>query len=207
MVLGCCDISACRGVKGDCRFSLVGETELVEGIERVARESAWAKALASRNGSGSSYHKRLKIAMSACPNACSQPQIKDIGVVAIRVPTGIESNCTGCEQCEDLCREQGIVVRDGLATIQPERCVGCGMCIEACPQKVIESEGVRFRILVGGAMGRHPRWAQELCVVDGSLVVEEIARFLDRITQRADKGEKIASVLERIGLVGLVEDI
>ena len=102
MVLSCCDISVCRGIKGDCPFSLVGETEMVEDIERVARESAWAKASVRRNVSGSSHHKRLKIAVSTCPNACSQPQIKDVGVVAIRVPTGIGANCTGCEQCYDI---------------------------------------------------------------------------------------------------------
>ena len=66
---------------------------------------------------------------------------------------------------------------------------------------------MRFRILVGGAIGRHPRWGQELCVVDGSRVVEEVERFLDRIARRAEDGEKIASVLDRIGLSGLGEDI
>ncbi len=207
MSSSCCDISACRGVDGSCPFSLVDEPAVLEDIERVARESAWVKALAGRDVHGPSHHKRLKIALSACPNACTQPQIKDIGVVAICVPTGIGANCTGCEQCEHLCHEEAIAVRDGLATIQPERCVGCGACAGACPQKAIESDGVRFRILVGGAMGRHPRWGQELCVVDGFHVVGEVERFLDRIARRAREGERIAFVLERIGLSGLGKDI
>ena len=191
-----CEISACRGVNGDCQFSLVDEPDMLKEVERVARDSAWVTALVGRDA----HHKRLKIALAACPNACSQPQIKDVGVVAVCVPTEIGANCTGCEQCEDVCRENAIAVRDGLATIRPERCVGCGMCIEACSQKAMESGGVRFRILVGGTMGRHPRWAQELCVVDASHVAEEVERFLDAIARRAEEGEKIASVLERIGL-------
>jgi dissimilatory sulfite reductase (desulfoviridin) alpha/beta subunit len=192
------EISACRGVKAGCQFSLVDEPDMLEGIERVTRDSAWVTALPGRYV----HHKRLKIALAACPNACSQPQIKDVGVVAVCVPKEIGANCTGCGQCEDLCREDAIAVKDGLAKLQPQRCVGCGMCIEACPQKVIESGGVRFRILVGGTMGRHPRWAQELCVVDASHVAGEVARFLDAISRRAEEGEKIASVVERIGLPG-----
>ncbi len=191
-----CEISACRGVKGDCQFSLVDAPYMLKEVERVARDSAWVTALAGRDV----HHKRLKIALAACPNACSQPQIKDVGVVAVCVPTEIGANCTGCGQCEDLCREEAIAVKDGLAMLQPQRCVGCGMCIEACPQKAIESGGVRFRILVGGTMGRHPRWGQELCVVDGSRVVEQVERFLDAIVRRAKEGERIASVVERIGL-------
>ena len=58
---------------------------------------------------------------------------------------------------------------------------------------------VRLALLTS-AMGRHPRWAQELCVVDGSHVVEEVERFLDRVARRAKEGERIASVVERIGL-------
>ena len=191
-----CDISACRGVKGDCQFSLVDEPYMLKEVERVARDSAWVTALAGRDV----HHKRLKIALAACPNSCSQPQIKDVGVVAVCVPTEIGASCTGCEQCEDVCREDAIAVRDGLAMLQTQRCVGCGMCIEACPQKAIESGEVRFRILVGGTMGRHPRWAQELGVVDGSHVAGEVDRFLNAITRRAEEGEKIASVVERIGL-------
>ncbi len=93
MASSCYDISACRGVAGDCPFSLVDGPDILEDIERVAQESAWATALAGRDVHGPSHHKRLKIALSACPNACTQPQIKDVGVVAICVPTGIGASC------------------------------------------------------------------------------------------------------------------
>jgi dissimilatory sulfite reductase (desulfoviridin) alpha/beta subunit len=202
MASSCCEISACRGVEGDCPFSLVDEPDMLGDIERVARESARVKAPADRDVCGPLHPKRLKIALSACPNACTQPQIKDVGVIAICVPAGIGASCDGCEQCEDVCREEAMAVRDSRATMQSERCVGCGACIGACPQKAIASDGVRFRILVGGAMGRHPRWGQELCVVDGSHVVDQIERFLDRIARRAEQGERFASVVERVGFSG-----
>ncbi len=202
----CWQIGACRGTVGDCTHSLVDKPGMVEQIEQVVGESVWVKGLQTRDGCGPSQHERLKVAFSACPNACTQPQIEDVGVIAICVPTGIESRCNGCRRCEDMCREGAIAVENGLAVTLPERCVGCGACVGACPQKAIESEGLRFRILVGGAMGRHPRWAKEFCVVDGSLVAEVIGRFLDEVAQRAEAGEKIASVAERIGLAELRHD-
>ena len=185
---------------GDCTHSLVDKPGMVEQIEQAVGESVWVKDLQRRDECGPSEHKRLKIAFSACPNACTQPQIKDIGVIAIRMPTGIGSCCDGCGQCEDVCREEAIAVRDGLAKRLPERCVGCGACAGACPQNAIVSEGLRFRILAGGAMGRHPRWGQELCVVEGPRVAEVIGCFLEKTAQRAEAGEKVACVVERIGL-------
>ena len=72
---------------------------------------------------------------------------------------------------------------------------------------MIESHGVRFRILVGGKMGRHPRWAEELCVVDGSCVVKAVESFLERTAHHAKPSERIASVIERVGAAKLKEEI
>lgn len=196
----CRQIDACRGAVGNCTHSLVDKSGMVEEIEHAVAESAWVKALRSLDNDGHLHHKRLKIALAACPNACTQPQIKDVGIIAICVPTVIGSSCDGCGRCEDACREEAIAVENGSAVTAPERCVGCGACIGACPQRAIESDGLRFRILVGGAMGRHPRWASEFCVAEGTAVAEVIESFLNEVSQRAEPGEKIASVVDRVGL-------
>jgi len=43
-----------------------------------------------------------------------------------------------CRQCEDapcaqVCPVEGIVIRDGVVHVQREKCVGCKMCMAACP--------------------------------------------------------------------------
>lgn len=41
--------------------------------------------------------------------------------------------CHGCINCIKRCPTQAIRVRDGKASIMPERCIDCGECIRICP--------------------------------------------------------------------------
>ena len=203
----CYEVNACYGIEGSCSFSLVGRPGLSEDIVQVVKKSAWGQAEANRKVSESLHYKQLRVALAACPNACTQPQIKDIGIIANCVPVDIGPDCNGCGRCEAVCQEEAIVVREGVAELLPQRCVGCGVCASECVQGAIESDGVQFRILVGGRMGKHPRWAQELCVVDGSCVVRVVGNFLERIAQWAKPAERLASVVERVGAARLREEI
>ena len=42
------------------------------------------------------------------------------------------SLCTGCKECVPVCPTKAIVVRHGKAVIDPEKCVDCGLCAQAC---------------------------------------------------------------------------
>lgn len=46
--------------------------------------------------------------------------------------------CLGLGDCVKVCRFDAMHIIDGLATIDYERCTGCGACIEACPRSIIE---------------------------------------------------------------------
>jgi 2-oxoacid:acceptor oxidoreductase delta subunit (pyruvate/2-ketoisovalerate family) len=41
--------------------------------------------------------------------------------------------CVGCGICEDVCPEGAIVV-NRTARVDPWRCKGCGICVDRCPQ-------------------------------------------------------------------------
>ncbi len=200
-------VSICRGMTDSCIFSFVKRPSLVDEIEAVVEKSALLSTAEKHRCKEATHHLWLKVAIAACPNACTQPQIKDIGIIANCAPTRIRHNCNGCGQCEGVCQEQAINVKGDRADLLQQRCVGCGSCFKNCPQEAIESEGVQFRILVGGRMGRHPRWAEELCVVDGSCVVKAVESFLERTAHHAKPSERIASVIERVGAVKLKEEI
>jgi len=41
--------------------------------------------------------------------------------------------CVGCGVCEDRCQVGAIETEDGVPTIDPSKCIGCGLCVTGCP--------------------------------------------------------------------------
>ena len=46
--------------------------------------------------------------------------------------------CLGFGDCVDACKFDALHIIDGLATIDYEKCTGCGVCSKACPRNLIE---------------------------------------------------------------------
>jgi len=46
--------------------------------------------------------------------------------------------CLGFGDCVEVCRFDAIRIVDGLATVDYEKCTGCGACSKACPRNIIE---------------------------------------------------------------------
>jgi len=53
-----------------------------------------------------------------------------------------ESKCTGCGVCVQACPEKAITV-ERVATIHLESCTGCGACVAECPNEAISAEGMK----------------------------------------------------------------
>ena len=47
--------------------------------------------------------------------------------------------CRGCTTCIKNCPTEAIRVRNGKATILPNRCIDCGTCIRVCPHSAVKS--------------------------------------------------------------------
>lgn len=198
------EVQACRGVQGECRFALWIDRSAVGAVEQLLAGSAWTRRSDATSGAGASgHHNRFRVALAACPNACSMPQIRDVGIVATRTPRSIRPTCDACGTCERLCREGGIGVSGARAELCGPRCVGCGACVAACPREAIESDGVRLRILVGGRMGRHPRWAEQLCAVHAEDVIGVLDTCLDHLAHEIRGPERPADIVERVGMEAL----
>jgi len=182
-----CQVQSCRGLQGTCPFALVNDASLARDIELAVRASACGPRLGRHDDKVPLHHPRLRVALAACPNACTMPQIRDVGMIATMSPQAIRPACNGCGRCEQACREEAITVRAGRAELHAERCVRCGQCIACCPSGAIESGPVKLRILVGGRMGRHPRWARELCETDLASAVEVVKEFLESSAYEASR--------------------
>lgn len=47
--------------------------------------------------------------------------------------------CLGLNTCARICPVQAIeITNDGLARVHPEMCIGCGLCVSACPRHLIQ---------------------------------------------------------------------
>ena len=50
---------------------------------------------------------------------------------------GCDFGCIGFASCARACPFDAIEMRDGLAVVHPDLCVGCGKCVETCPKNLI----------------------------------------------------------------------
>lgn len=49
-----------------------------------------------------------------------------------------EFACLGLGTCVSVCKFDAIHIKNGVAVVDAEKCTACGMCVKACPKKVIE---------------------------------------------------------------------
>ena len=47
-----------------------------------------------------------------------------------------EGNCIGCGICVDECPQDALTV-DGVVQVDEGACIECGICVDACPQEVL----------------------------------------------------------------------
>jgi dissimilatory sulfite reductase (desulfoviridin) alpha/beta subunit len=151
-------------------------------------------------------HHELRVSISDCPNACSRPQIADIGLIGACRPSLSRESCSRCGSCLELCRENAIMLTDGEAqpAIDPGRCLACGLCANACPSGKLIAGAKGYRILLGGKLGRHPQLAKEIKGIfspEECLVIVETC--VDHFMKHYIAGERFGDILNQAALYDL----
>lgn len=145
-------------------------------------------------------HHEFRVSVSDCPNACSRPQICDIGLIGFAGVKVSEQRCQMCQACLDACKEGAIVLEGAGPVVKEHLCLGCGQCVKACPTDSLTTGALGYRILVGGKLGRHPRLAEELPGVFGE---DQVLRIVQRVVEfymaRSSSGERLGEILEQMG--------
>ena len=52
-------------------------------------------------------------------------------------PNACTFGCMGLGTCVKVCVFGAMSIKDGLAVIDADKCVGCGVCVDACPKSVL----------------------------------------------------------------------
>lgn len=58
--------------------------------------------------------------------------------------TDIKS-CTGCKECVPTCPVKAISVNYGKASIDPEKCINCGLCSNSCAFNALKQTEVKIK--------------------------------------------------------------
>ena len=190
-------IDTCFGPSG-CPNRVAISDQLLQKIESLVKEKDLLGFLKKRVDGDLKFHHEFRITLADCPNACSQPQIKDIGIIGACTPRLSEEACTLCEACVDACRENAItlITENEGPQINLTQCLYCGACMKVCPTGTILEGAQGYRVQLGGKLGRHPRLAKELPGIYEELQVLQIVKdCLDFYTQNSKHGERFGQIL------------
>jgi len=187
----------CFGPSG-CPNRAIESDTLVPRIQALL-ESADLLGFLKQTVSGKlRFHHELRVTVADCPNACSQPQIKDIGIIGACHPRLTEAECTLCQACVASCPEDVVALGDPAAgpTIELGGCIACGKCVAACPTGTIAADRIGYRVQLGGKLGRHPRLAMELPgIFDEDRVIRIISDCIDHYKAKSRNGKRFAELL------------
>jgi electron transport complex protein RnfB len=76
-----------------------------------------------------------------------------------------EAGCMGFGDCVAVCNYDAIRIINGIAAINKNRCVGCGLCAKACPNKLIELAPETTNVVVGCSSVDTGRVTRQKCTI------------------------------------------
>lgn len=106
-----------------CRKKIIVDT--YHDLAKVKEKVAFVKC---SGGKASPIYKEMGI--WTCKDAVDKVDPKELGLCT--------TGCCGLGSCEAVCRYDAIHVVDGVAYVDPDKCVGCKDCTYACPKGLIE---------------------------------------------------------------------
>ncbi len=198
-------LETCFG-PGGCPNRAVDSDWLVERLEFILQKADLRTFLEKRVKGGLKHHHEFRVSVADCPNACSQPQIKDMGLIGAKEPTVTQEICSLCKQCEEACSEDAIRVKasEEVPLIDYGGCVRCGKCIQVCPTGTLAAGRTGYRVLLAGKLGRHPRLAEELSgIYQEDEVVGTLEKCLDFYKKQSKHGERFAEIYQDPTSLGL----
>lgn len=173
------EITVCRAGTIGCPNAIINPKPIAEKIETLLNELGLGEYIKTKPGKILLQHMKFKVALAGCPNACSQPQIKSFGISGQAKPIATEAQCIECMKCVEICRETGAVKIIGARPVfDYNKCILCGDCAKVCPTESIVIEKRGSKVMAGGKLGRHPKFAD---VLKELAAEDEIYEILEQI--------------------------
>ena len=101
------EVTTCFGGSG-CVHAANSGTGLANEIEMLFERADIHGFLKKTVQGDLKFHHEFRVAIADCPNACSRPQIVDIGIIGSVEPGVSGETCTLCGACVACCNENAI---------------------------------------------------------------------------------------------------
>lgn len=189
-------LEACFGPSG-CPNRATASDRLLEKLEALLQQENLLGFLKKQVKGELKFHHEFRIGVADCPNGCSQPQIKDIGIIGACVPAVTDKECSRCEACTEACQEGAVApaTPDGLTLVAPGKCLGCGRCPALCPTGTIVAGQKGYRVQLGGRLGRHPQLARELPgIFSKDQIVAVVKYCIEFYKEHSTDGKRFADI-------------
>ena len=135
---GGCGFSGCAALaegivngKAACNACAVGGDETAKKIAEIMgcapSSSKKMRAYVGCSGCASAAHQKCDYEGA---HDCLAASITDSGKAC-------SFGCVGYGNCVAACKFGAISVSDGVASVNPSKCTGCGACVDKCPKKLI----------------------------------------------------------------------
>ena len=64
--------------------------------------------------------------------------IAESGIARLRKPVWNAEKCVGCDLCLNNCPQKAITEENKTYSVKDEKCIGCGICAGVCPRNAWE---------------------------------------------------------------------
>lgn len=202
-------VETCFGSDG-CPNRILDGDDLASRLEAILSDADLKTFLKERVEGDLKFHHEFKVALAECPNACSRPQIADMGLIATVEPTVTDEPCTLCGSCVHECPDDALTLDDtlGKPIVDRNACLACGRCVAVCPTGTLGRGNEGYRIQLGGKLGRRPRLGSELPGLHTADEVEEALRAcVDLYKTHCRRGERFGEIIERLGEEFICDEI
>ncbi len=200
-------LEACFGSAG-CPNRVAQTSDFVARLESLLVVHDLRGHLVDRIKGPLKMHHEFRVTIADCPNACSRPQISDLGIISVRKPALSGEACSRCLSCVNVCAEKAVSLtdRDMFPAIDPEKCLLCGQCVKACGAGTLVPGLDGYLLLLGGKLGRHPQLARQLNgVFSEAQILGLVAQCLNHYKAHNQRGERFGEILNRTGYTFLEE--